>query len=630
MKYRPEIDGLRSLAVIPVILFHAGSAWFRGGFVGVDVFFVISGYLITTILLDDLDKNTFNFAGFYERRARRILPVLYLVSACTTIASIFILYPEDLLSLANSLISTPLFLANFYFWSERGYFGGETDLKPLIHLWSLSIEAQFYLIFPIFLLLITKSRNLFFVLLFSALVISLIASFYVTLIHFDTAFYFPITRAWELLIGVVAALFIWKRPFKINCHTADFISLTGLLLILYAIITFNETTLFPYLNALIPTTGAFLFIITSDNSKFCRYIFSSKIFVFIGTLSFSLYLWHQPIFALSKHLNVFADNLTAIIALIFFLSYASYRLVEKPTRNRESFSRRSTLSLSIIGGFLIVAGGIFIAYQQGLPSRYPRHDRELLTQLSTYQNYNQKLFDSLRFENFSRPQSIKILLVGDSYAKDLLNIFNESGKFRGFEFSTKQINPECGNLLLDDYREIEKHIPISRLYRCRLLGRYEGKRFSEIASEADEIWIASRWHDWVIDHIPVSINNLTNKFDKPVRVFGTKHFGDINVDALLSLSPADRPSYTQTVNAQVIKESEMLAKKLKDYVYFYPLLDALCGGSAQACRIFDPNGFLLSADDRHLTKKGAIEAASRIEPTLNSIIESVSTSHAKN
>lgn len=145
MKYRAEIDGLRALAVIPVILFHAGFELFSGGFVGVDVFFVISGYLITSILIDEIENKEFSIVNFYERRARRILPALYLVTATSAIASLFILYPEYLVSFAKSLISAPLFAANFYFWSERGYFGELAELKPLIHLWSLAVEEQFYI-----------------------------------------------------------------------------------------------------------------------------------------------------------------------------------------------------------------------------------------------------------------------------------------------------------------------------------------------------------------------------------------------------------------------------------------------------------------------------------------------------
>ena len=163
MKYRPEIDGLRALAVVPVILFHAGFEFFSGGFVGVDVFFVISGYLITTIIIQDIDKKRFSLVYFYERRARRILPVLYVVVFFTLIASYFILLPEDLVSLGKSAVSIPLFSSNFYFWSERGYFGVANELKPLVHTWSLAVEEQFYIVFPLLLIILKNYRKILFI-----------------------------------------------------------------------------------------------------------------------------------------------------------------------------------------------------------------------------------------------------------------------------------------------------------------------------------------------------------------------------------------------------------------------------------------------------------------------------------
>ena len=163
MKYRAEIDGFRALTVVPVMFFHAGVELFSGGFVGVDVFFVISGYLIASILIEDLEKKRFSITNFYERRARRILPILYIVTISSSLVSSIFLYPEYLVSFAKSVISAPIFLANFFFWSERGYFGETSELKPLIHLWSLAVEEQFYIAFPIFLLLIKKHQKIFYI-----------------------------------------------------------------------------------------------------------------------------------------------------------------------------------------------------------------------------------------------------------------------------------------------------------------------------------------------------------------------------------------------------------------------------------------------------------------------------------
>ena len=239
MKYRAEIDGLRALAVLPVILFHAGFELFSGGFVGVDVFFVISGYLITTILIEDIENKRFSIVNFYERRARRILPALYVVTITTAIASTLILFPEQLKSFAKSLISVPLFSANFYFWSERGYFGESSDLKPLIHIWSLAVEAQFYIVFPVFLLLLLRHKKTFYALLSLAFLLSIASSYYVTQIHFDTAFYFPVTRAWELLFGSFAALLMNKRNIFNSKIMAELVASLGLLFIIFSAFRFK-------------------------------------------------------------------------------------------------------------------------------------------------------------------------------------------------------------------------------------------------------------------------------------------------------------------------------------------------------------------------------------------------------
>ena len=325
MKYRTEIDGLRALAVVPVILFHAGFELFGGGYVGVDVFFVISGYLITMILIEDIGNKRFSIVSFYERRARRILPALYTVAITTAIASSAILYPEHLVSFAKSLVSAPLFLANFYFWSERGYFEVTSELKPLIHLWSLAIEEQFYIIFPLILLFFNKFKKTFYSLLALGFILSLGASYYVTKIHFATAFYFPFTRAWELLAGSLAALILHKNLVKLKVYNAEIIASFGLILIIYSIFSFDRSTIFPGIYALIPVVGTFLFIISASSSFYLKKLFSLKPIVFLGLLSFSLYLWHQPIFSLSRHLTLFNGNFIEILLLTLLLSYLTYR-----------------------------------------------------------------------------------------------------------------------------------------------------------------------------------------------------------------------------------------------------------------------------------------------------------------
>ena len=615
MKYRPEIDGLRALAVVPVILFHAGFEFFSGGFVGVDVFFVISGYLITTIIIQDIDKKRFSLVYFYERRARRILPVLYVVVFFTLIASYFILLPEDLVSLGKSAVSIPLFSSNFYFWSERGYFGVANELKPLVHTWSLAVEEQFYIVFPLLLIILKNYRKILFVILVAGFCLSLSASYYVTLIHFDTAFYFPATRAWELLVGGFCGILLYKTSFKLTKNWADFVSIIGLLLIFYAYIMFNSSTLFPYINALIPVLGCALYIISSQNSSAVQKIFSNRIIVYVGLISFSLYLWHQSLFAIARHLQLFENNQLILIAVSFMLSTLTFKFVEKPFRNKVSVSKKTLIRSGLLGTVLIVVIGMVYAINNGFPSRYAKEDRVLLKQLATNKGYNEKRFDAIEYKQFSPSSDYKVALVGDSHAKDFLNIIAESGKFSDYEFSTRQVNSECGNLLLKSYDAIQKFIPKNRKERCYLLGRYEGEKHNQILNDADEIWIVAAWRDWTVELIPESIKNLDGLYNKPIRVFGVKNFGRINTQKSINIPHANRPTYTQSIRESALTTSRLM-DDLEFYDFYYPLIDKLCGGKKEQCQIFTPNGLLMSNDGWHLTKEGAIEGAKRINDIL--------------
>ena len=245
MKYRAEIDGLRALAVIPVILFHADIELFSGGYVGVDVFFAISGYLITSIILEDIQKKNFSISNFYERRARRILPALYFVMfACIPFAWLWI-YPSQMIDFSNSLIAVTLFVSNILFWKETGYFAAAAEEKPLLHTWSLAVEEQYYLIFPIFLLLIFRfSKNKVFWIIFIIAIVSLTLSEWGWRNKPSANFYLAPTRIWELLIGSISAFIIQDKGVQKNNILAFF----GLLAILLSIFLYDENTPFSSLH----------------------------------------------------------------------------------------------------------------------------------------------------------------------------------------------------------------------------------------------------------------------------------------------------------------------------------------------------------------------------------------------
>jgi len=302
MKYRAEIDGLRALAVLPVILFHAGFSVFSGGYVGVDVFFVISGYLITTILVSELKEGNFSIVRFYERRARRILPALFFVMLISIPFAWILLNPFELISFSKSVSAVSLFASNIFFWRHVGYFAIAAELKPLLHTWSLAVEEQYYILFPVFLLLIWNfgKKAVLRLIIFLAIVSLMISQILCVSKPVLNFFLLP-SRAWELAVGAIASfILVENRLSKINIPTKQFLALFGLMLILISIFAFGDQTPFPSFYALAPTIGAMLVILFADQNTFTGTILRSRLLVGVGLISYSAYLWHQPVLAFAR------------------------------------------------------------------------------------------------------------------------------------------------------------------------------------------------------------------------------------------------------------------------------------------------------------------------------------------
>ncbi|MFD1160214.1 acyltransferase family protein [Roseovarius aestuarii] len=357
MKYRGEIDGLRALAVVPVILFHAGLPTFSGGFIGVDVFFVISGYLISTIIINELDAGNFSILRFYERRARRILPALFTVMLVSVPFAWFWLMPRDLEGFADSMVAVTFFVSNFLFWLESGYFETTAELKPLLHTWSLAVEEQYYIFFPLLMMLFNPLGKR---VVFYSLVVLFAISFAVSqwgIYNSPSATFFLLpARGWELLLGVFAAMYLRKKPGRPRDLKADLLSGTGLLLITVPIFLYDETTPFPGAYALPPAVGTALIILFARSGTLANQILGTKPLVWIGLVSYSAYLWHQPVFAFYKHrfgTPSFDQNVLWLIALSILLAVISFRLVERPFRRTASLRK---LCLSMATCFLLIAG----------------------------------------------------------------------------------------------------------------------------------------------------------------------------------------------------------------------------------------------------------------------------------
>lgn len=316
IRYRPEVDGLRALAVIPVILFHAGFELFSGGFVGVDIFFVISGYLITTILLVEKSAGRFSIVGFYERRARRILPALFFVIlACLPFAWLW-MTPDRLREFSQSIVAVTVFASNVLFWKSSGYFDASAEEKPLLHTWSLGVEEQYYLLFPLFLILTWRlGRKNQAWLILSMATISLALCEWAWRNHPMANFYLAPTRAWELLIGSLLAFAAFDRPLyqRVTERLADALSFFGMLLVFWSIFYFDKTTPFPSLFALAPILGTALILGFSGAKTIAAKLLSTKWVVAIGLISYSAYLWHQPLFAFARLRSTESPSL-----LVFF------------------------------------------------------------------------------------------------------------------------------------------------------------------------------------------------------------------------------------------------------------------------------------------------------------------------
>ena len=368
MKYRAEIDGLRALAVLPVILFHGGFELFSGGFVGLDVFFVISGYLITTIIISEMAEGKFSIVNFYERRARRILPALFFVmAACLPFAWLWLM-PSDLKDFGQSLIAVSIFSSNILFWLESGYFDTAAELKPLLHTWSLAVEEQYYILFPLFIML-TWRLGLKWILILLSIVffVSLGAAQWGAYNSPTATFFLLPTRGWELLVGVFAAFYL-KYNNHLKSHSLNqVLSLLGFGMIIYSIIAFDKTTPFPSLYALIPTIGTGLLILCAVPKTMIHKLLSLKFIVGIGLISYSAYLWHQPLLAFARY-RVFIELSDITVTLLclssLLLAYFSWRYVEAPFRDKSVYSRSRVFSFAVMGILIFSVVGIF--FQQDL------------------------------------------------------------------------------------------------------------------------------------------------------------------------------------------------------------------------------------------------------------------------
>lgn len=346
LKYRPEIDGLRAIALLPVIFFHAGFRAFQGGYVGVAIFFVISGYLITSIIVTDLDEGVFSLTSFYERRARRILPALFLVVVASIPFALAWLTLADMKDFSQSILASSFFVSNVLFWRESGYFQADAMLKPLLHTWSLSVEEQFYLLFPVFVALIWRlGANRALRLLVLLGIISLAVAEWGARNKPSATYLLLPTRAWEVALGAVLALLhrgSSENGPNVNAHRGwiDLAAIAGLGMIVWSALSFDQRTSFHGLSALIPTLGTILIVHFVRSGTLVGRFLAIGPLVGLGLISYSAYLWQQPLFAFARQRSLWepsASVMASLILLTLLLAYGSWRFVDGPSALRHGW-----------------------------------------------------------------------------------------------------------------------------------------------------------------------------------------------------------------------------------------------------------------------------------------------------
>lgn len=430
--YRPDIDGLRAVAVMMVVLYHAGFG-FPGGFIGVDVFFVISGYLITGLIRKQQEAGTFSLAQFWHRRICRIVPAATLVVAATMIAGWFLLFPQDYNVLARSAIAQQLMMSNLYFWKNTGYFDGPSELMPLLHTWSLAVEEQFYLFYPFLLVVLAKaSRVKLTIALATLFVISLATSEVLCWISPQSAFYLLPSRAWEMLLGGIIALI---PPSKFgNRAIHQTLALFGIAGILVASFTFETTMRFPGIWALVPCAATAILIAGNSSQKtWASKFLSLKPVVVTGQMSYSIYLWHWPILAFGRYwleAEQFQWFAAASVVATLLVSYASWCWVERPIRKWGQAGRVRISAKRLITSVMVLAGTLgFIVLLEGVPSRVPKLAQEYASTKSRASHVVSHNADDVRngrvYNCGDKTSETKLLVWGDSHAMAIMPAFEK-------------------------------------------------------------------------------------------------------------------------------------------------------------------------------------------------------------
>jgi peptidoglycan/LPS O-acetylase OafA/YrhL len=629
--YRPDIDGLRALAVLMVFAYHldtftTGNLTMWGGFVGVDVFFVISGFLISSVILREIDNSCFSLKEFYRRRIRRILPALVVMMLTTSVAACYYMLPAQLCAFAKSLLTATLSVSNFYFLSTAGYFSNNAD-KPLLHTWSLAVEEQFYIFFPIWLLLLKR----FFPSRFKAALVSVaVGSFILSVwtVHTSpaTAFYLPTTRAWELLLGAMLSVDLFPRVG--SAVGRNLLSCVGLLAIVVCGFTYTGSVPFPGVAALVPCLGAaFIIAAGQTGESFVGRLLALKPVVFIGLISYSLYLWHWPLILL-QHLSMSqprdaSNHMIKGIILIsaFVVATLSWRLVETPFR-KGRFTLRGASAFYFAGGsiaLLATFAGVILA-SHGFPSRYTRRELVLASYLEntapgqegicSIESATGTAFDVAHCLH-QDPLKKNYLLIGDSHAAHLwYGLHNTFPGINFLEASVSGCEPSVqgkpANGLFD---RLNRHLFGDA---CRPLMDYMFKDYV-MTHHVDRVLLAARWEEEDLPRLAYTIQTLRAR-GVDILLFGPIVQYDSDLPWLLVTSlrqgDPDLPLRHRLTHYQALdQEMSKLANRWDvDYVSYFTLF---CRG--EGCIEYVDEDTPLQSDYGHLTTAGSLLLSARLK-----------------
>ena len=601
-RYRPEVDGLRALAILPVVLFHAGFAGFSGGFVGVDVFFVISGYLITSLVMRDIAEDRFSILTFYERRARRILPAMIFVVLCSIPLAIALLLPADLADFGDSVTATMGFYANHFFLNHVDYFAPRAETMPLLHMWSLAVEEQYYLFVPPLMWLLWRfgvRGRLMLGLVALASLASLVAASLLVLRWQATAFFIFPTRAFELGIGSMLALILRGRPLPSGPANGP-LALLGIALILGSVVFLPEDALMPSWLSLIPCLGAALIIAFATPGTWARAVLASKPLVGIGLISFSFYLWHQPLFAFARAMvgTPRPATMAGLALLSALLAVVSWRFVEQPARHAR-LSRARVLGLAAIGLAVTALAGQIVAREAARLHPVSAEDAQLAVSFEARGDFVSGAYNQLpRDFADAAPGQPRLLIIGDSFSQDFYNMIRAEDAFEGWAIARNYVATVCQ--IYFGPEDVDAFVEPASRRRCRHLHRLD--TFAEARAEADLVVIVGKYRDWAAERMPDTIAALGLRPKQKVIVIGPKGFGEVFLPGFVGETAEARAALRVSPTPEQTGAIPALARALGPQG-FVDLEAMLCPDGT--CPLFTPSGDLISHDGDHLTEAGA-------------------------